>query len=69
MNRLRQITALLSTALAAVTARIVVDGPKLVSGLAGALMLLLLACSIALRRQGRRLDPGASSKNGRDDAR
>jgi hypothetical protein len=69
MIRLRQITMLLSTALAAVTARIVIDGPKLVSGLAGVLMLLLLACSVALRRQGRRLGPGASSETGRSDAR
>ena len=69
MNRLRQITVLLGTALAAVIARIVIDGPKLVFDLTGALVLLLLACSVALRRQGRRLDQGASSQTGRGDAR
>lgn len=69
MHRLRQITVLLGTALAAVLARILIDGPQLASALTGALILLLLACSIALRRRGRRLDPGASSQIGRDDAR
>jgi hypothetical protein len=69
MNGLRRIVLLLSTALAAVVARIIIDGPKLVSGLTGALIVVLLLCSLALRRQGRRLDPGASSETGRIDPR
>ena len=69
MNRLRRITMMLSAALAAVIARIVTDGPKLISGLTGALILLLLLCSVALRRQGRRLNPGPPSDTERADAR
>lgn len=65
MNRLRRITLVLSTALVAVIARIVIDGPKLATGLTGALMLFLIACSAALTRQGRRLAPGASSETRR----
>ena len=60
MRQLRHITLVLSTALAAVIARIVIDGPKPLFDLTGALMLLLLACSVALRRHGRRLSRGAS---------
>jgi hypothetical protein len=69
MNRLRRITLLLGAALAAVISRIVVDGPKLSLDLTGALISLLLACSVALRRHGRRLDPDASSEAERVDAR
>jgi hypothetical protein len=69
MNRLRRITLLLGAALAAVIARIVVDGPKLSLDLTGALILLLLAWSVALRRHGRRRDPDASSEAERVDAR
>ena len=69
MNGLRRIVLLLSVALAAVVARIIIDGPKLVSGLTGAPIVVLLLCSLALRRQGRRLDPGASSETERIDPR
>jgi hypothetical protein len=69
MKRLRRITLLLGAALAAVIARIIVDGPKLPLDLTGALMLLLLTCSVALRRHGRRLNPDASSEAERVDAR
>ncbi len=69
MTRRRRITLLLGAALAAVIARIVVDGPKLSLDLTGALMLLLLACSVALGRHGRRLDPDPSSEAERVDAR
>lgn len=62
MNRLRGMTLLLGGATAAVIARIVVDGPKLLVDLAGALLLLLLACARALTRHGRRLNPDASSE-------
>jgi hypothetical protein len=68
MNRLRRISLLLSAALAAVVARIVTDGPMLVGALTGALILVLLVCSLALRGQGRRLPPGASSQTERVDA-
>jgi hypothetical protein len=68
MIRLRRISLLLSAALAAVVARMVIDGPKLVGGLTGALILVLLVCSLALRRQGRSLNPGASSETERVDA-
>jgi hypothetical protein len=69
MNRLRRIILLLSVALAAVIARMVIDGPKLLGGLTGALIVVLLLCSLALRRQGVRLQPGASSETERVDAR
>jgi hypothetical protein len=69
MNRLRRIILLLSVALAAVIARMVIDGPKLLGGLTGALIVVLLLCSLALRRQGVRLHPGASSETERVGAR
>jgi hypothetical protein len=69
MNRLRRIILLLSVALATVIARMVIDGPKLLGGLTGALIVVLLLCSLALRRQGVRLQPGASSETERVDAR
>ena len=69
MNRLRRIILLLSVALAAVIARMVIDGPKLLVGLTGALIVVLLLCSLALRRQGVRLQPGASSETERVDGR
>jgi hypothetical protein len=69
MKRLRRITLLLGGAVAAAIARIIVDGPKLPLDLTGALMLLLLTCSAALRRHGRRLYPYASSEAERVDAR
>ena len=69
MNRLRRIIVLLSVALAAVIARMVIDGSKPLGGLTGALILVLLLCSLALRRQGVRLHPGASSETERVDAR
>ncbi|MGA2008994.1 MAG: hypothetical protein ABSH51_00460 [Solirubrobacteraceae bacterium] len=68
MNRLRRIILLLSLALAAVIARMVIDGPKLLGGLTGTLILVLLLCSLALRRQGRRLHAGAPSASERVDA-
>jgi ketosteroid isomerase-like protein len=55
MNRLRRIVLLLSFSLAAVVARTVIDGPELVGALTGALIVVLLICSLALRRRGRRL--------------
>jgi hypothetical protein len=55
MNRLRRISLLLSVALAAVVARVIIDGPNLLSGLTTALGVVLLLCSLALRRQGVRL--------------
>jgi hypothetical protein len=61
MNRLRRIIVLLSIALAAVIARIVIDGPKLLGSLTAALIVILLLGSLALRRQGVRLQPGTSS--------
>jgi hypothetical protein len=68
-KRLRRITLLLGAAVAAIIARIIVDGPKLPLDLTGALMLLLLTCSVALRRHGHRLSPYASSEAERVDAR
>jgi hypothetical protein len=69
MNRLRRIILLLSVALAGVIARTLIDGPKLLGGLTGALIGVLLLCSLALRRQGVRLQPGASSETERVNAR
>jgi hypothetical protein len=69
MNGLRRIIFLLSAALAAVIARLVIDGPKLLDDLTGALIAVLLLCSLALRRQGLRLRPGAPSETERVDAR
>jgi hypothetical protein len=47
----------------------VIDGPKLLGDLSGALIIVLLFCSLALRRQGVRLQPGATSETERVDAR
>jgi hypothetical protein len=69
MNGLRRIILLLSVALAAVVARMIISGPNLLGGLTGALIVVLLLCSLALRRQGVRLQPGASSETERVDAR
>ena len=69
MGRLRRISQLLGAALAAVVTRIVIDGPKLVVDLTAALIVILLLCSLALRRRGVRLRPaGASSETERVDA-
>jgi hypothetical protein len=62
MNRLRRITLLLSVALATVVARMVIDVPKLLGGLTAAVIVVLLLCSLAVTRQGRRLQPGAASE-------
>ncbi len=62
MNRLRRLILVLSVALAAVIARMVIDGPKLLGGLTGALIVVLLVCSLALRRQGVRLHSSESSE-------
>jgi hypothetical protein len=69
MNRLRRIRALLIIALAAVIARIAIDGAKLFVVLAGALILALLLCTLALIRQGGPLRPHAESDDERSDAR
>jgi hypothetical protein len=69
MNRLRRIRALLIIALAAVIARIAIDGAKLFVVLAGALILGLLLCTLALITQGGRLRPYADSDDERSDAR
>jgi hypothetical protein len=62
MNALRRIGPVLSAALAALVAHMVIDGPELVGDLTAALILLLLIFSLVLRRQGHRLRPGASSQ-------
>ena len=62
MNRLRRIILLLSLALAAVIARMVIGGPKLLGALTGALIVVLLLCALALRRQRVPLQPSASSE-------
>jgi hypothetical protein len=62
MNRLHRIILVLSVALAAVIARMVIDGPKLLGAITAALIVVLLLCSLALRRQGVRLQPGALSE-------
>jgi hypothetical protein len=67
MNRLRRMIRLLSVALTAVVARLVIDGPTLLGDLTGALIVLLLLCSLALRQQGVRLQAGASSGTERVD--
>jgi hypothetical protein len=69
MNRLHRIIRVLSVALAAVIARMVIDGPKLLGDLTGGLLVVLLLCSLALRRQGIRLQPKASSETKRVGAR
>jgi hypothetical protein len=69
MKGLRRIILLLSVSLASVVARMVIDGPKLLGGLTAALIVVFLLCSIALRRQGARLQPGASSETEQVDAR
>jgi hypothetical protein len=68
MKGLRRISLLLSAALAAVVARMLIDGPNLLGDLTGALILVLLLCSLALTRQGRRLQRDASSGTERVDA-
>jgi hypothetical protein len=57
MNTLRRIGLVLSAALAAVVAHMVIDGPELIGDLTAALILLLLICALVLRRQGHRLRP------------
>jgi len=69
MTGLRRIIFLLSAALVAGIARLVIDGPKLLGDLTGALLAVLLLCSLALRRRGLRLRPSASSETERVDAR
>ena len=69
MDRLRRIILLLSVALASVIARMVIDGPRVLGDFTGALIVALLLCSLALRRQGVRLQPAASSETERVDAR
>jgi hypothetical protein len=59
MNTLRRIGLVLSAALAAVVAHMVIDGPELVDEFTAALILFLLVCCLLLRRQGHRLRPGA----------
>jgi hypothetical protein len=54
-----QIILLPSVALAAVIARTVIDGPKLLVPITAAVTVVLLLCSLALRRQGVRLQPSA----------
>jgi hypothetical protein len=66
MNGLRRIIILLGVVLAAVIARMVIDGPKLGSGLTAAVFLALLLCSLRLRRRGRLLRPEASSETERE---
>jgi hypothetical protein len=67
MVGLRRSSLVLSAALTAVIARMVIDGPELVGGLTVALILVLLVCSLALRRRGHRLRPGASPQSKRGD--
>jgi hypothetical protein len=62
MQGLHRISLLLSATLASVVAHMVTDGPKLLGGLTGAVILVLLLCSLRLRHQGRRLHPVASSR-------
>jgi hypothetical protein len=69
MIRLRRVGLVLGAALAAIVARMVIDGPELLAGLTGALIPVLLVCSLVLRRQGHRLRPGASSQTTRGDPR
>jgi hypothetical protein len=69
MKGLRRISLLLSVTLAAVVARMVIDGPKPLGDLTGAVILVLLLCSVALRRRGRRLHAGTSSETERVEAR
>jgi hypothetical protein len=69
MNRLRRMNLLLGVALAAIVARMVIDGPNLLGALTAALIVVLLLCSLALWRQGVRLQPGASSETTRVDTR
>jgi hypothetical protein len=47
----------------------VIDGPKLLGGLTGALIVVLLLCSLALRRKGVRVQPHVTSETERVDAR
>jgi hypothetical protein len=69
MNRLSRMILLLTVTLAAVIARTVIDGPKLIGGFTGALLLVLLLCSLRLRQQGRRLHLRSTSETERIDAR
>jgi hypothetical protein len=69
MKGLRRISLLLSVTLAAVAARMIIDGPNPLGGLTGALILVLLLCSLRLTRQGRRLQPGAIPETERADVR
>jgi hypothetical protein len=57
MTRLRRIILLLAAGLLAVLARVIIDGPTLLGGLAAALIIVLLLGSLHLRRQGNRLRP------------
>jgi hypothetical protein len=69
MNALRRISLLLSVAFAALCARIVIDGPNRLDCLTGALILFLLLCAMALRRQGRRLQAAPRPETERVDGR
>jgi hypothetical protein len=68
MEGLRRFSLLLSVALAAVIARLVIDGPTVAGGLTGALILALLLFSLRLKQQGRRLQPSASPETERTNA-
>jgi hypothetical protein len=67
MKGLRRISLLLSVALTAVIARMVINGPELLAGLTAAAMLALFLFSLYLMQRGRRLQPGASSEPERAD--
>ena len=62
MNRLHRIILLLSVALVAVIAHMGINGPKLLGAITAALIVVLLLCSLVLRRQGVRLRPSAWSE-------
>jgi hypothetical protein len=68
MKGLHRISLLLGVALAAVIARMVIDGPKPLGGVTAALILVLLLFSLHLTQRGRRLRPGASSETEQSDA-
>ncbi len=69
MKRLRQIILLLIATLTALVARMVIDGPELLGTVIAALIVILLICALALRRQGRRLQAGGSARTEQFDAR